>query len=173
MNQAARFGRVVAGGLCLCGILLAAGCGGGKGVVSGKVFYQGQPVRGGNVSFVSEGGGAMSSPIEEDGSYTIRNVPPGTVTITVETDSFRQGGPGGGPPPELLKNMKKPMPEKDAQAEHPGNEAALREKDRIARVTADRAKRYVQIPPQYSDFRKSNLTYVVKSGQQEHDIDLK
>jgi hypothetical protein len=69
--------------------------------------------------------------------------------------------------------MNKSTPAKDAQAEHPAREAALREQERIALANADRAKRYVRIPPQYSDFRKSNLTYVVKSGRQEHDIDLK
>jgi hypothetical protein len=36
-----------------------------------------------------------------------------------------------------------------------------------------RAKRYVAIPAQYGDPSKSNLTYEVKSGKQEHDIDLK
>ena len=98
----------------------------------------------------------MSSPLEEDGSYTIRNVPPGTVKITVETDSFRplsmQGGPGGGPPDPMMKQMQEKIPEM---------------------ADPQRAKRYVRIPPQYSDPAKSDLTYAVKSGKQEHDIDLK
>jgi allophanate hydrolase subunit 1 len=133
--------------------MLAAGCG-GKGVVSGKVLYQNKPVRGGNVSFLLESGGVMSSAIEEDGSYTIANVPPGNVKITVETDSFRpsvqQRDAGGAP-----AFMKKYIREKDPQA------------------AEERAKRYVKIPPQYSDPDKSNLTYAVKSGKQDHDIDLK
>ncbi len=154
MNQSAQFGRVVAAACGLCGILLAAGCG-SKGVVSGKVLYQGKPVRGGSVSFILEGGGTMFSPIEEDGSYTIPNVPPGTVKITVETESFRptvmQRDASGGAP----EFMKKYIQEKEPQ------------------LLEQRAKRYVKIPPQYSDPDKSNLTYVVKSGKQEHDIDLK
>jgi len=163
MNHAARFGRVAVGCLCLCGILTAAGCG-GKGVVSGKVLYQGQPLRGGSVAFVPEGGGVMSSPIEEDGSYTIRNVPAGTVKITVETDSIRpasamKGGPGGAAPPEMMKNTSSDPAKKFASEQ----EALM----------ADRAKRYVRIPPQYGDASKSNLTYVVKSGKQEHNIELK
>lgn len=153
MHQTARFGRVVAVCLYLCGILAAAGCSSGKGVVSGKVLYQAKPVRGGTVAFVPAGGGVMSSPIEEDGSYTIRDVPPGKAKITVETDSFRPiavpGGPRGGSP-EFMKKMMEPQ-------------------------TADpqRAKRYVRIPAQYSDPDKSKLTCVVKSGKQEHDIELK
>jgi len=159
VTQAERFGRVGAGALCLCGILLAAGCGGGKkGEVSGKVLYQGKPVRGGTVSFIPEGGGLMSSAIEEDGSYTVRNVPVGAVKITVETDSFRPpvmppGGPGSGGPPEgVMKYMK-------------GKNAAL--------ADPQRAKRYVPIPLQYGDPRQSNLTYTVTGGKQEYLIDLK
>jgi hypothetical protein len=144
----------MAGAFGLCGILLAAGCG-GKGVVSGKVLYQGKPVRGGSVSFLLEQGGVMSSPIEDDGSYTIPSVPPGNVKITVETESFRpsimQRDASGGAP----AFMKKYIQEKDPQ------------------LAEQRAKRYVRIPPQYSDPDKSNLTYEVKSGKQEHDIDLK
>jgi hypothetical protein len=127
-----RFGRIAAGGLFLCGILVAAGCGGQKGEVSGKVSYQGQPVRGGMVSFIPEAGGLKTSAIEEDGSYTVRDVPLGPVKITVETDSFRppvmpQGGPGsGGPPESVMKYMK----EKNATRDDP-----------------KRAKRYVRIPP--------------------------
>jgi hypothetical protein len=152
MSAAARCGWI----LCLCGALLTAGCGGGKGVVSGKVSYQGKPVSVGSVSFILEGGGVMSSPIEEDGSYTIRNVPPGTVKITVETTSARppsmQGSPGGkgGPPEFMMKYVK----EKDPKL-------------------AERGKKYVPIPEQYSDPAKSNLTFVVKSGKQQHDVDLK
>lgn len=37
----------------------------------------------------------------------------------------------------------------------------------------ERAKRYVPIPPQYGDPDKTKLSYEVKSGKQEHDIDLK
>ena len=97
----------------------------------------------------------MSSPIEEEGSYTIQKVPPGSVKITVETDSIRpsvmQGDASGGAP----EFMKKYIQEKEPQ------------------VVEQRTKRYVKIPQQYSDPDKSNLTYMVKSGKQEHDIDWK
>jgi hypothetical protein len=142
--------------LCLCAILLTAGCG-GKGAVSGKVLYQGKPVPAGTVSFVLEGGGVVSSLIGEDGSYTIQNVPSGTVKITVETASARppSAQEGRGPKaPKAPEFMMKYSKEKDPKA-------------------AERGKRYVPIPEQYSDPARSNLTYVVKSGKQEHDIDMK
>lgn len=158
MTRAARFRRVLAAAFCLCGILLAEGCGGGKGVVSGKVLYKGKPVLGGSVSFIPQAGGAMSSPIEEDGSYTIRNIPTGTAKITVETESFRPplvnvpAGGGGVSPDFMKKNLEKMNPQM---------------------ADPQRAKRYVKIPAEYSNPDTSTLTYAVKSGKQEHDIDLK
>jgi hypothetical protein len=159
MTQAVRLGRVLAAGFCLCGILLAEGCGSGKGIVSGKVLYQGKPVPGGTVSFNSDKGGVFFSPIEEDGSYTIRGIPTGPAKIAVETESFRpplsaplQRG-GGSVSPEFLKqNLEKMNPQM---------------------ADPQRAKRYVPIPQQYRDPDKSNLTYEVKSGKQQHDLDLK
>jgi hypothetical protein len=162
MSQATRFGRIVVVGLCLCGMLLAAGCS-SQGVVSGKVLYQGKPVPGGNVSFLLDGArGVMSSPIAEDGSYTIQNVPPGTVKITVETTSVRppeQGSPAG-MSPALAKQYAEFTKKNREKAPQPADPQQA-------------AKRYVPIPVQYSDPDKSNLTYVVKNGKQEHDIDLK
>jgi hypothetical protein len=153
MAQAARFGRVVAAGFCLCGLLLVEGCGGGKGTVSGKVTYQGKPVRGGTVSFIPEAGSPAMSPIEEDGSYTVRNVLPGKVKITVNTESFRPQKAPPGVPPKFAKEMMEKMNPDFADPE--------------------RAKRYVPIPAQYRDLDKTSLSYEVKSGAQEYNIDLK
>lgn len=156
MAQAARFGRVLAAGFCLCGLLLVEGCGGGKGTVSGKVSYQGKPVRGGNVAFIPEAGSPVNSPIEADGTYTIRKIPPGNVKITVETDSFRppleKAVARGGDAKFLKQNLEKMNPQM---------------------ADPERAKRYVRIPPQYRDPRQTNLSYEVKSGEQEYNIDLK
>jgi hypothetical protein len=192
MTRAARLRRVVAKGLCLCGILLVAGCG-GNGVVSGKVLYQGKAVRGGMVSFIPEGGGVMSSPIEEDGSYTVRGVPPGAVKIIVETDSVRprsavqggskQGGAKGQPPKMTQDKMKKfgeggaksqpPKMKQDKMKQFGEAEEAKVIQKRLAAEEAEKERRYVQIPPQYSDPAKTDLSYVVTRGKQQHDIDLK
>lgn len=157
----ARFGRVLAGALCLCGMLMTAGCGGGKGEVSGKVSYKGKPVLGGTVSFAPEKGGVMRSPIEEDGSFKISNIPPGKTKIMVETESFRPlsanvGGRRGGGSGVSADFMKQNIEKMNPQGADPS-----------------RAKRYVPIPKDYGDPSKSTLTYDVKSGKQTHDIDLK
>src|SRR5436309_829807 len=63
---------LVGGGTLLVLLAVAAGCGSGVGSVSGKVFYQGKLVKGGNVTFVStEGKPSKSTSINEDGSYSL------------------------------------------------------------------------------------------------------
>jgi hypothetical protein len=154
MIQAARWGRVLAAAFCLCGILLVQGCSGGMGTVSGKVTFLGKPVRGGTVSFIPEAGSVVIAQIEEDGSYTVRNVTPGKAKITVDTSSFRpqaQKAPPGVSPQFAKEMMEKMNPDF---------------------ADAGRAKRYVAIPPQYTDPDQTKLSYEVKSGKQQHDIDM-
>src|SRR4051812_22653135 len=91
--------------LALVPILAAAGCGGSRVTVSGKVSYKGTPLKGGNVVFNSlEGKESRSAPIAEDGTYRIEKCPVGKVKITVETESLKRVGTSGGarknqPPP--------------------------------------------------------------------------
>src|SRR5947209_4541327 len=65
--------------------LLLAGCG-GKGDVSGRITYKGEPIPWGRVTFVCEGGDkpALSSRIR-NGSYTVAGCPVGAVKISVES----------------------------------------------------------------------------------------
>lgn len=65
----------------------ASGCGGSKtGNVSGKVLLNGKPVPGGYVNFfpTGENTSAKTSPIREDGSYSVPGVPVGMAKITVQ-----------------------------------------------------------------------------------------
>src|SRR5207237_6012386 len=85
----------------------AAGCGPAKGDITGKISYKNETLGGGRVSFVTpDGNWADSSAIGEDGSYTIKNAPAGTVKITVETKSVQAlagkatPGKGGMVPPK-------------------------------------------------------------------------
>jgi hypothetical protein len=146
--------------LWLGGTLLVAGCS-AKGTVSGKVQYRSQPLPGGSVIFVPDQGAPLSTLIQEDGRYMIQNVPPGNVKIAVETDSASsfadvipkmQRVPKGalmGPPREAFPK---------GAADGPSPQT--------------KGKR-VPIPQQYGDPDKSGLTYTVKSGKQEHNIELK
>jgi hypothetical protein len=80
--------------------VLVGGCGRRTGSVSGKVLLDGKPVPGGFVNFFPEGENATakSSPIGEDGSYSVQGVPVGTSKVSV------QGIFGS----EQLPNMKSP-----------------------------------------------------------------
>jgi hypothetical protein len=153
--------------LALCLVVAAAGCG-SKGTISGKVTYQGNNLNGGTVTFVSEKTGqSFSSPIEKDGTYTMSKVPAGTVKIAVSVPEPKgipgtgqpQGGGRGGRPSDKVTFG----PPKDSKFSGPPKNID---------PTANKND-LVKIPPDYSDVEKSNLTYVVVSGKQEHDIPLK
>jgi hypothetical protein len=81
-------------GLALC--LLATGC--GPGSLSGKVSYEGAPLRGGTVTFMTEDGKARTGGvIQPDGTYSADNVPVGAVLVGVETESARDQPAGSSP----------------------------------------------------------------------------
>src|SRR4051794_18548545 len=59
----------------LVGSVGVLGCG-GSGSVSGSVTYDGKPLPGGNVAFVSaQGGPTLSATIDSGGNYTIGKIP--------------------------------------------------------------------------------------------------
>ena len=65
-------------------ILLAGVCGcDNTAKVTGKVTYQGRPVRYGSVIFLSADKTARSGVIEPDGSFTVEGVPRGAAKIAV------------------------------------------------------------------------------------------
>jgi hypothetical protein len=142
--------RVSAALLLLSLGLGAAGCGSAASV-SGKVSYKGAPVKGGTVTFYNASNWTGTSPIGADGSYKIDKVPSGTVKITVETKSAK--------PNPMASRM--PKPPKDAPVP-PGS---------MYEGGGD-PDRYVAIPDKYADKEQSGLTYDVKSGSQEHPIEL-
>ncbi len=139
-----RWARVLA----LLALLGAMGCSTSPGTVSGKVYYQGTPLKGGNVLFRNvEKNQSGTSSIAEDGSYTIPQLPPGLVKITVETESLkvRAGARKLNLPPGAPN---KPMDPEEAK------------------------RRYVEIPGKYADVEQSGLTFTVKGGKQDHDVKL-
>lgn len=148
--------RLAAPGFCLLVCLAATGCG-GKGSVTGKVSYKGEPLGGGTVLFYSEGQGTASSPIGPDGSYKVDKVPAGEVKIGVETKSVK--------PAANFNRPAMPTPPPDALP-----------KDAAASIYGPPSQpmgKFVAIPDSYADPKSSGLTYTVKPGPQPYDIDLK
>jgi hypothetical protein len=132
--------------------MLSAGCGGNTAEVSGTVKYQGKALPSGKVTFISEDGKIMEfAMIDSDGSYKITKAPLGSVKITVTTPPSSQDGG-----PEAAKDLMK-----DAGKHMPGT------------GPKKSTEKVVPIPGNYGDPQKSGLTYEVKKGSQQHDIDLK
>ena len=150
--------RRLAAVLLLPALVGLAGCSAGKGDVSGKVTFKGQPVPAGRVTFVSEAGNQTSlSAAITDGQYTLSNFPAGPAKISVETFAPVASAPPGsspsgpGVPPGVTAGFKPPE-NGNPYASAPG--------------------RYVQIPQRYANTDQSGLKYVVTPGKQEHAVEL-
>jgi hypothetical protein len=84
--------------------LVLAGCA-GKGQVSGKVKYKGQPLPAGTITFFDRANHAVSSAIDPDGGYSVEQVAAGPVKVSVVTPMpiYMPGDkPPPGPPPPTL-----------------------------------------------------------------------
>jgi hypothetical protein len=134
-------------------MLIGVGCGKPTGAVSGKVYFKDQPLKGGNVTFISlDGKSSATVRIAEDGSYSVPEIPVGDVRIAVETKSL------------------KPNPQKEMAKSRMPKDAAPEAGDMYGNSSADK---YVAIPDKFSDPGTSQLMYTVVAGAQEYKIDLK
>jgi len=164
------------------------GCGKGSGDVSGTVTYKGERLKGGTVTFSSASGGpSFTSPIAEDGTYTLHSVESGDYKVCVETESLKPrtaagpsmgrgpGGkgspPGGGGPPDVLKDFKsgKIKAGPPGGSEEPEDVRSKRGKDGFAYM-ADNLKRYTPIPTEYSNPDTTTLSFTATKGTQTFDI---
>jgi hypothetical protein len=123
--------------------LAAVGCQ-GRGDVTGKVTYKGNPLVFGTVQFEGSDGTLRQSNIEPDGSYSVTGVATGEAKVAVssinpKSSDFqplqREGGPKPRPRPEI--------------------------------------KGWFPIPDKYDEPSKSGLTYTIKPGANKIDIELK
>jgi len=156
------FTRVGTAGLFLGLALLSSGCG-GKGTISGKVYYQDQLLGGGTVTFTNaDGKGSQVAQIQPDGSYTLERMPSGPAKIGVETTSAKPtatpGKRGGAP-----KMPQGPPPDQVPEGADPS---------KIYGSGRTQGLKYVPIPESYKDPETSGVQYTVTSGPQEHDIRL-
>jgi hypothetical protein len=138
--------------------LVSMGCG-SSGTVSGKVTYLGEDLGGGTVLFVSPGKKTERATIAPDGSYTIANIPAGTVKIAVETASAR--------PPDQ-EAMRRGIPQIPPDADLPPQA----EKSMYKSSPENKGGKYVWIPNEYGDPEQSKLTLEVTGGNQHYDIKL-
>jgi hypothetical protein len=120
--------------------------------VSGRITYKGNPVKAGNIVFYAKEAGAYTAVIRPDGTYTIAELPTGTLEVTIETESAnpnkKQKTYGGGG----KKNVSSPAPQGAPPSANPEN--------------------YVAIPPRYSDRSNSRLSASLSGGSNTKDFEL-
>ena len=68
-----------------------------RGRITGMVTFDGKPLRGGTITFVSkkDAGTAAKVLLKDDGSFLMKAAPLGEVLVTVETESAKIGNPDG------------------------------------------------------------------------------
>jgi hypothetical protein len=142
-----------------------AGCGTGKGTVSGKVLYKGKAVPGGYVTFRPADGrqNEFTATIDENGDYEA-TVAAGEATICVDNRNLANDpGDGKRVAPTLPPGIKLP-PGFASGGDRPAGPAP--------RAAEKQDGRYVPIPPKYYTAETSGLKYTVKRGSQQYDIVL-
>jgi hypothetical protein len=147
------------------------------------VTLDGQPLKGGMITFHSKNGsGDATAEIKDDGTYST-NTFAGEYTVTVDTEYLkppsspgmggRPGMPTGGPPGGSGPRPGGGGPPKETGppkgVEMPGNPA---DHGYVQSNPGDSAKKYVKIPAKYGDVSQSGLSYTHPGGSQTYDIPL-
>ena len=134
-------------------VIASAGCA-GRGKVTGKVTYKGQPMPGGTVFFHGPSGVPSGSAVinPADGTYSIE-LPVGERKVSVTPASPRLPSEGKGGPKGKSKDGKLP----------PDGSAKTVEKK-------EWGAKHVPVPVQYTDPEKSSLKVTIKGGSTPFDI---
>jgi hypothetical protein len=141
--------------------LVGSGCGGGKGEVSGTVTYQGKPVTIGTVTFLDANTNqALASSAIIRGKYAMAKVPAGLVKVLVTVPP--PPPPGGERIRLSLKKVKEEQKKK----------ATLKDSAPPPDESGGQPVPQFTIPAKYGSPDQSGLTYTVRPGAQQHDIEL-
>src|SRR5262245_7735113 len=65
---------------------------GKSGNVEGKITYNGNPLKGGTISFHNADGTMVTAKIKTDGTFRLADVPVGKARVTIETESAKPKG---------------------------------------------------------------------------------
>jgi hypothetical protein len=122
-----------------------------SGVVKGKVTFRGKPVYTGAVVIVGKDGVAAAGPIETDGSYVVQKVPVGDVAVGVISKD-----PVYLHHVTVLRSSRTPVPA-----------SAFRAPSGLDR------RKWFPIPKEYEEPVRSGLSFSVKKGDNQYDIELK
>lgn len=155
----------------VCSLFLLAslllGCGSKKAVgsVRGKIVYNSVPVGGGTISFHPANGKAVKTFIEPDGGYTVDGIPPGDVTVVIETESAG----------EIIRKRANlpPMPKKELPKFDPSKAPpGMKPPEEQPEQAAIPMPTYVPIPARYGKVDTSPEKFKVVKGDQKKDFTL-
>jgi hypothetical protein len=174
-----RFGRAAA---VLTLAFALVGCSRPVGTVSGSVSYNGKPLKGGSVTFVSQDGNtSRSADISETGTFSVDKLAAGEYKVCVDTSflapqntsglpTMGSGGKMMVPPPSspTIPKGAKTAPPKDANVPE-----GYAPSDPAAMASANNDKKYVKIPEKYKDPATTDLRFEAKGGAETFPIELK
>ncbi len=142
--------KIVSAAFLVFSMTVVSGCGGGAkfSSVSGIVTYQGNPLKGGTLTFISDSSGTYKCQIVEGGSYSITDIPLDTYGVTIDTDSLNPAhkaslGKGEGDLKDQRSKMNKQYMDAMAQG---GADTA---KNIYGGTKEQMAKVYTKIPAKY------------------------
>ena len=134
--------------LLLLSFGVLAGCGQGRGDLTGNVTYNGKPVVRGSVSVAPAGQPPKTVPIQ-DGTYAVTDLPAGPAKIAVHSPN----------PNESLVISREPP--------------AAKPKGKAKAAKGPDPSGWFPIPERYGHFDRSELTFQVAPGPNKFDLDLK
>jgi hypothetical protein len=141
----------------LCTALLTSGCFGDypRATVYGEVKYQGEPVTGATVMFLTRDNQVYRAEISADGSYEVAGVPKGQVRVCIQ-QARPTVMPRPDPPPGANPNKPAMSEARDANWKPPPP-----------------IEKGPKIPEKYGDPNQSGLTFDLTQERQQWSIDLK
>jgi hypothetical protein len=155
--------------LSILSCCLALGCGTNSKTpaeIKGVIRYNGQLVKGGTIRFQSKDAGTYGSVIHDDGSYSVMQVAPGDMVVTIETESAN---------PDIVN----PLPAGIDGGQGAMSMEAIMEKRRSAGAksaegtgSVKRKENYLKIPEKYADPNQSGLMATLGRGSLTKDFDL-
>ena len=122
--------------------------------ISGKLSYQGQPIKAGTLAFYTPDGVSYAGQISLDGTYSASDLPEGELVVTVDTEHLSPAhkAPTGKDVERRMKMMQQ------QQQPPPGSTPP--------------EQPYIKLPEKYKSPKTSPLTVTLTRGRQVKDLDL-
>jgi hypothetical protein len=141
-------------------------------VVSGKVTYNNGPVTGGVIYFGMAGQEAsFRGYIKEDGTYSVSDVPQGEMICWIDMEAINPEPAGK---PKSATGYAQPGQKDQASA---NDQNAMLEKmksmGRAPEGAGGKVGKYMKIPDQYTDKKKSPLKFTTTGGKNTFNPELK